>query len=213
MLPLVKGGRRREAQRAHATHAPSSSKLGAAAAPYTEFSTDHHSRSSPRQAGLRCGVPSARPHSSHPLRYVLASAQGCRPRLPGSALFGPARPYSASLGPARLPTPQLLSHALLTWGVGGSALGSESAMWAPGAYCKAIRVGSPAVLLSAALCVWRPASLPWAPKGLRAPPPRSRGASPGKGRGGVGGRSLEGRGEETGGVLDQGPSCSGRRGA
>lgn len=129
----------------------------------------------PRKAGLRCAFPSARPHSRYPLRYVLAAAC-CRPPRPRSALFGPARLSSASLGPARLPSPQLLSPRPTHLGSGRlRSPRVEFAMWTPGAYCKAIRVGSPVARLSAALCVWCPPRSPGLPRPPGTAPSFSRG--------------------------------------
>lgn len=141
-VPLIKRGRRREARQALATGVSSSSKFGAAAAPHAKFGTDHpsQSKSAPREARLRCGLvwlPESAPafQTSAPLcpggsMRMPTPAAPLGPPRPRSALFGTPRPRSAPL-----PSPQLLSHALLTWRVGGSARSphAESATRALGA--------------------------------------------------------------------------------
>lgn len=195
-------GRGREARSAPATRVPSSSKFGAAAAPHAEFGTDHPSRSKSAPEKRDSGVPSR-----------------ARARIPGirSATFwpqhdadhrGPARPSSAPLGPlrhpsapARLPSPQL--HALLTWRVGGSALRALSPRCGRREPIAKRSGWAPQSRVSRPLFVSGARRAPLGSQGLRAPPPRSRGASPGKGRGGVKGRSLRG-GARKQAELDQG---------
>lgn len=205
-------GRGREARSAPATRVPSSSKFGAAAAPHAEFGTDHPSRSKSAPEKRDSGVPSR-----------------ARARIPGirSATFwpqhdadhrGPARPSSAPLGPlrhpsapARLPSPQLLSPRPTHLGSGRlRSPRVESAMWTPGAYCKAIRVGSPVASLGRSLCL-APAALPWAPKAsghrplVLAGPPQGRGGAVSKG-------GALGAGQGSRRSWTKGPSWSGRRG-
>lgn len=149
------------------------------------------------------GFPSARLHPKRPTRCLPAAARGCGPRL------GPPRPRSASLGPAQLPSAQLLSHALLTWGVGGSALRTLSSgcglrqpvQSEPGRMPQRASLGQPLFVSGG--------RAPLGSQGLRAPPPRSRGASPGKGRGVLGGVVWRG-GARRQAERGQGPSWSAR---
>lgn len=204
-LPFPSSRRRgREARSVHATRVPSSSKFGAAAAPHAEFGTDHPSRSKSAPEKRDSGVPSR-----------------ARARIPGirSATFwpqrdadhrGPARPSSAPLGSLRHPSvplgsPPLSSypHALLTWGVGGSALRALSPRCGRREPIEKRSGWAPQSRLSRPLFVSGARRAPLGSQGLRAPPPRSRGASPGKGRGGVRGRSLRGGARKLA-ELDQG---------
>lgn len=159
------------------------------------------------RASQKSGTPVCLPEHA-PAFQVSAPLRSGRSLMPTTAApLGPLRPRSALFGILRPPlgSPPLsyYLHALLTWGVGGSALRALSPRCGRREPIAKRSGWAPQSRVSRPLFVSGARRTPLGSQGLRAPPPCSRGASPGKGRGGVKGRSLRG-GARKQAELDQG---------
>lgn len=112
------------------------------------------------RAPQKSGTPVFLPEHA-PAFQVSAPLRSGRSMMPTTAApLGPLRPRSALFGILRPPlgSPPLSSylHALLTWGVGGSALRALSPRCGRREPIAKRSGWAPQSRLSAALCVWRP---------------------------------------------------------